>query len=257
VHRLVGRTPLVTLYNEDCLDVLSKIPQGSVDCIITDPPYGINTKSDGTGKINPWGDLCNAALWYREWIRKAQYTLSNDGSLWSFINWRSIPTFIKAACDLDWPIESLAVWNKEWIGPGGTKGLRPSYEMVALWAKEGFAVKDRGIPDIFSARWSGHKPSGHPAEKPEEAIGWILDACQLPPGATILDPFTGSGTTGAVAVKRGFNFIGCEIDPRHFESAKIRIECAKVISGQQSFLSLPNDPDQRARPADDQPKGQP
>jgi site-specific DNA-methyltransferase (adenine-specific) len=211
------------IHNRDAIEVLAEIPSGSIHAIITDPPYSINTKSDGTGKINPWGDLCNAALWYREWIGQCRRVLREDGCLWSFMNWRSLPTFTKASMDLAWPIESLAVWKKEWIGPGGTRGLRPSYELVGLWCMPDFAIKDRGIPDCFSARWSGHKPHGHPAEKPEQAISWILDASALPSGAVVMDPFAGSGTTAAVAVSRGFDFIGCEIDERHWEAACCRM----------------------------------
>ncbi len=211
------------IHNRDCLEIFPTIPDASVDAIITDPPYSINTKSDGMGKINPWGDLCNAALWYREVFGQCRRILKPNGCMWSFLNWRSLPTFQKASMDLSWPIESLAIWRKEWIGPGGTRGLRPSYEMVALWCMPEFSIKDRGIPDIFSARWSGHKPHGHPAEKPEEAISWILDASCIKDGGVIMDPFAGSGTTAAVSVRRGYDFIGCEIDERHYDAACCRM----------------------------------
>jgi DNA modification methylase len=56
-----------TIYEGDCLEILPTLPR--VDAVITDPPYGINTKSDGSGKLSPWGDLCNSAFWYAEWLR--------------------------------------------------------------------------------------------------------------------------------------------------------------------------------------------
>ena len=52
-----------TLHHGDCLEILRSLPSGSVDAVVTDPPYGINTKSDGNGKLNPWADLCNSAFW--------------------------------------------------------------------------------------------------------------------------------------------------------------------------------------------------
>jgi tRNA G10 N-methylase Trm11 len=101
-----------------------------VDAVITDPPYGINTKSDGSGKLSPWGDLCNSAFWYAEWLRLCRGPLAAGkpaGCLWTCLNWRSLVTFQKAALRrLAWAIESLLVWDKKWIGPGGSRGLRPS-----------------------------------------------------------------------------------------------------------------------------------
>src|SRR5690606_2945218 len=47
----------VRLYCGDCLDILPQLPKGCVDAVVTDPPYGINTKSDGNGKLDPWADL--------------------------------------------------------------------------------------------------------------------------------------------------------------------------------------------------------
>lgn len=219
-----------TLYLGDCLEILPTL--GKVDAVVTDPPYGINTKSDGTGKINPWADLCNAALWYREWMglirRMLALNYRQGGCLWTFLNWRSLVTFQKASCDLGWPIESLLVWDKQWIGPGGQRGLRPSYELVALFCEGEFAIQNRGIPDIQAWKWSGHKPSGHPAEKPIEGLQWLVDQSTTP-GALVLDPFMGSGTTGVACVKLGRRFIGIEIDPGYFEIAcqRIRDACAQ------------------------------
>lgn len=220
----------------DCLEIMGKMESASVDLVVTDPPYGINTKSDGNGKLSPWGDLTNAAFWYAAWIGECRRLLKPTGAIWSCLNWRSLVTFQKAACDLGWPIESLLVWDKGWIGPGGPKGLRPSYELVALWAMPEFAIPDRGLPDVQRFKWSGHKPSGHPAEKPRDLMAWIIGHCSAP-GALVLDPFTGSGTTGLAAVDTGRRFIGIEQDPQWRDAAQLRIERASA-SLKQSSLQL-------------------
>lgn len=214
----------VRLYCVDAIEMLRDLPSGSVDAVVTDPPYSINTKSDGDGKLNPWADLCNAALFYREWIGECRRVLRPSGCLWSFLSWRSIPTFQKAACDARWPIESLLVWDKQWIGPGGQSGLRPSYELVALWAMPDFAVPDRGVPDIQRFKWSGLKPTGHPAEKPISLIEWIIRTSGVKPGALICDPFCGSGTTAVAARKLGASFVGSELDSTWAEFAVRRID---------------------------------
>lgn len=217
----------------DAIELLRKMPTASIDIVLCDPPYGINLKSDGDGKLSPWADLCNAAFWYTAWIGECRRVLREDGCLWSFLNWRSLPTFQKAACDLGWPITSLLVWDKEWIGPS-VSGLRPSYEMVALWMMPKFEIVDRGIPDIRRCKWASHKPTGHPAEKPVELLAWLLDASGSDNETVVLDPFCGSGSTGVACRRVGSWFVGCEIDEAWAVRARTR------IAGESSlFAGLP------------------
>lgn len=215
-------SPTVDIARGDCLELMREIPSGSVDMVLCDPPYMINTKSDHTGKVNPWADYCNAAFWYAEWIRQCQRLLKPTGCLWTFLNWRSMVTFQKAACDVGWPIESLLVWDKEWIGPGGTKGLRPSYELVALFAGEKFQLSDRGLYDVQRFKWSSIKPHGHPAEKPEALLRWIIEK-STSKGATVIDIFMGSGSTGAACIQTERKFIGIEIENGYYAVAKKRL----------------------------------
>lgn len=211
--------------NIDCLEGLREIPDKSVDLIVTDPPYGINTKSAmNTGsKLNPWADLCNASFWYTAWMRECQRVLKDDGALWCFINWRGFTTIQKAGLDMAWAIESLLIWDKCWIGPGGKKGLRPCYEMVALFANPNFTIPNRGLPDIQRVKWSSLKPHGHPAEKPEELIRWIIRSSGKKEGCVILDPFMGSGTTACAALREGASFIGFEMDANWKKRADDRV----------------------------------
>jgi site-specific DNA-methyltransferase (adenine-specific) len=214
---------MIELLNGDCLELMKDISEGSVDMVCTDPPYMINTKSTGAGKLNPWGDYCNAAYWYAEWMRQARRLLKPTGCLWSFLNWRSFVTFQKAACDIGWPIESVLVWDKCWIGPGGSKGLRPSYELVALWAMPEFKLENRGLYDIQRFKWSSKKPHGHPAEKPETLLEWIVSE-STKRGDKVLDIFMGSGTTGVACTRTGRDFTGIEMNEEYFNVAKKRIE---------------------------------
>ncbi len=208
----------ITIYHGDCREILPHLPK--VDLVLTDPPYMINTKSDGNGKLSPWADYVNAALWYQAWIGSCRERLNHHGALWSFLNWRSLVTFQKVACDLCWPIESLLVWDKCWIGPGGRKGLRPSYELVALWAMPEFAITDRGLSDIQRWQWSSTKPNGHPAEKPLEAMEWIIKKSEK---ELILDCFMGSGTSLVAAKRLGCRAIGIEMDEVWCEIAAKRL----------------------------------
>lgn len=186
----------------------------------------INTKSTGAGKIDPWADYCNAAFWYAEWMQQARRLLKPTGCLWSFLNWRSFVTFQKASANLGWPMESVLVWDKCWIGPGGKKGLRPSYELVALWAMPEFVIEDRSLADIQRFKWSSVKPHGHPAEKPVELMKWIIEHASHE-GDTVLDIFMGSGATGEASVLTGRNFVGMEMNDHYFDIAAKRIQEAE------------------------------
>lgn len=124
---------------------------------------------------------------------------------------------------------SLAIWDKEWIGPGGHKGLRPSYEVVALFAHDGFTIEDRGVPDIFRFKWHpAMHETDHPAEKPEALLRRLIDLSTKLDG-TVLDPFMGSGTTGVACAKLGRKFIGVEIHEPYFRIACRRI--ADAVNG--------------------------
>ena len=205
----------------DCLDVLPTLPSGSVAHVITDPPYIIGAKSDGQGKLSPWADWTNAAVYFAAWMREVRRV--SRGAFWCFSSWRTLVTLQKAACDLRWPIESLLVWDKDWIGPGGPNGLRPSYELAALWCADDFGLSNRGLPDIVRVPWSSQKPNGHPAEKPEELLRLLVE-WSAKPDDVILDPFMGSATCGVSAIRSGCRYIGIELDAAWAETSRERLE---------------------------------
>lgn len=216
----------VTLYHADALDVLPTLGAGSVDIAVTDPPYIIGAASAGNmrSKTGGWADMMNSATWFTEWYRLVGAVLSDAGSFWSFCNWRTLPVVVKSAMTADLPITSLMVWDKEWIGPGGPRGLRPSYELCALMAKPEFRIPDRGTPDIWRHKTGGYKPTGHPAEKPAALITRILEAAAVPDRGLVLDPFVGSGTTAVAAKGLGLRCIAVEAEERYCEIAARRLQ---------------------------------
>ena len=222
------------------MEVLQTIPASSVDLVVTDPPYILAAGSTlhQTGKIGTWADMMNAAYWYSAWYQQVWRILKPTGSFWTFCNWKTLPVIQKAAFDARIGIQSVLVWDKKWIGPGGHQGLRPRYENVALLAKEKFAIPDRSTTDIWECLWSAIKPSGHPAEKPVDLISQIIRVCELPESAVVLDPFMGSGTSGVSAMECGYDFVGIEQDPQWFSVAETRIKAAQAQG--QRFFTQPN-----------------
>ncbi len=213
-----------TIYLGDALDVLSDMKAGSVDLVVTDPPYVIGAVSAGNigSKAGGWGDMMNSSRWFRDWYVMVRRLLKQDGAMWTFCNWRSLPVVMKAATDAEWSVTSLLVWDKQWIGPGGTVGLRPSYELVALLAMPEFAIPNRGIPDIWQQQWASHKPTGHPAEKPVALLSRIIATSGLKDGV-VLDPFMGSGSTLRAAKDCELRGIGIEAEEKWCEVAKGRL----------------------------------
>lgn len=215
----------VTIYHGDALDVLPTLSASSVRAVVTDPPYVIGAVSAGNmaSKSGGWADMMNSAHWFTAWYREVDRVLHSSGHFWTFANWRTLPVVMRAASDARMPIASLLVWDKEWIGPGGPQGLRPSYEVVAYLPQSAAGIPDRGIPDIWRHKVGSYKEHGHPAEKPEPLVRRILATCDLSPGALVVDPFLGSGTTAVAARALGLRFIGVEDEESWCEVAANRV----------------------------------
>lgn len=221
----------VTIYHGDSMDVLPTIAAGSVHMVCTDPPYVIGAVSSGAlaSKSGGWQDMMNSAGWFTGWYREVDRLLKSTGSFWTFLNWRTLPVVMRAAVDAGLPLTSLAVWDKEWIGPGGSQGLRPSYELIALLAQEGFSVPDRGVADVFRHKVGSYKPNGHPAEKPVPLVRRLIEVAAVPEGGLVLDPFMGSGTAAMACRDLGRRFIGVEAEEKWCELAASRLAQADLF----------------------------
>ena len=215
----------VTIHHGDALELFGDIPDGTVDHVVTDPPYILQAGSSNTvgSKTGGWADMMNASHWFAAWYREASRTIRHDGSLWTFGNWRTLPVMQRAAIDAQLPATSLLIWDKMWIGPAGPQALRSQHELCMLMSKPGFKVKDRGQGAVLSIQASSSKPTGHPAEKPLALLRKIVELTSALPGATILDPFMGSGTTLLAAKEMGIKSIGFEAEERWCEVAAKRL----------------------------------
>jgi len=204
----------------EALEVLAELPPRCCGAIVMDPPFMFTTASAGCGKLNPWADMMNGSLWFKTLLLACE-RICPDGYIWEFCNWRTVATLQKAGFDARIAIESLLIWDKMWIAAGGSRGLHPAYEAVALFLTGNATIVNRGIPDIVRCQWSSHKPNGHPAEKPqwlcERLIEWAGDP------EIIVDPFAGSGSVGAAAKVRGSRYIGIECDEAWATYARARL----------------------------------
>ena len=200
---------MIDLRLGDCLDVLPTLEAGSVDAVVTDPPYNVGLNYASTNDRR-----ADYALWCKAWgnelWRVAQTVSFTPGTpnvhLW---------------LDMRDPDVWLCNWRPN--GAGYSKAGFCHWEPMLVWGP----IQGKRRTDVIRAPIIHDEDAEpHPCPKP---IAWAVQAIELlaPKGGTVLDPFMGSGTTGVACVQTGRSFIGIELDAGYFEIARQRIEAAQ------------------------------
>jgi len=202
----------VQLYLGDCLDVLPTL--GSVDAVITDPPYGMNNNTDYTR----FSGGHRSSIAKRGGGRDYGKPIVGDVGPFDPSPWLGFTRVVLWGCNhyaARLPVGTMLVWIKRNAAAFGS--FLSDAELA--WMKGGHGVycrKDLSMNAIARRR-------AHPNQKPVSLMEWCMDKAGVPIDATVLDPYLGSGTTGVACVKTGRRFIGIEIDEGYFEIAKKRI----------------------------------
>ena len=240
---------MIDLRLGDCLDILPTLEAGSVDAVITDPPYssGGAFRSDrnrstadkyiGSGYVDDSkafdrpdfsGDNKDQRAylhWCAVWLWQCLRMTVRGGVCCMFTDWRQLPTTADAIQAGGWFWRGIAVWDKTEAARPQKGWFRNQCEYI-VWGSHGAMTNDgECLPGVWRQSVLA-EGKHHIAGKPVGIMRQILRIC--PPGGTILDPFMGSGTTGVACVKAGRNFIGIEIDPDYFEIAEKRIAEAQM-----------------------------
>ena len=255
-----SRPDLKPLYDTvligDCLVELGKIPAASVDLIFADPPYNLQlggdlVRPDGSqvdAVDDEWDKFDSLATYDRfthAWLKEAKRILKPNGSIWVIGSYHNIFRVGTALQDNGYWILNDIVWRKANPMPN-FKGTRfTNAHETLIWASMGeksrYTFNYRAMKTLndelqMRSDWlipicGGQerlKKGGtkvHPTQKPEALLYRILLACSNP-GDVILDPFFGTGTTGAVAKRLGRHFIGIEREDDYIAAANERIELA-------------------------------
>lgn len=221
--------------NIDCLEGLKDIPDGSVDVIITDPPYFINMGHAGS-KTNVRGgaseqlntnrcfnDLAICTPFFSQLFREFRRVLKEDGSFYFFTDWRGYAYYFPLL-NAELPVRNMLVWDKK-SGPGSFYSF--AHELLVFGTYKPKTKKGVGTNVLryaaFSsgaARTDGEKV--HPTQKPVELISKLIED-STEPGDVVLDTFMGSGTTAVACIKTGRNYIGFEIDEGYHAIAEQRV----------------------------------
>jgi len=220
----------VQLYHGDCLEIMRQIPDGSVDAVITDPPFAFaGGISNGRSAIASTQFFLH---WWTDVCKHLDRALKPDGEGFSWCDWKTAAVFA-AGFNLGqrytWRVSQMLYHYREMPGQG--RPFRSSVDMIAFL--RGPKSKATRIPNTthnwISKYWYYGKHKYHPAEKDPDIVMQLLGWCS-DEGDTILDPFMGSGTTGVACVKTGRNFIGIEIDKGYYDIAEKRIKEAQMQS---------------------------
>ena len=219
----------IDLRHGDCLEVLKNIPDGSVDLVVTDPPYEIQTSGAGLYKQADKQyvkELCGMKDGFSPAVLDELCRVMKKINIYIFCSQKQIIPLLEYFVNgkgCNWNILS---WHKSNPVPAcGNKYLTDT-EFILFFREKG--VKVHGSFDtkrtyyVTPLNQKDKKLYGHPTCKPEHIVrNLIVNSSQ--PGDVVLDPFMGSGTTGAVAVSEDRKFIGIELDETYFKTAQDRI----------------------------------
>lgn len=251
--------PLDQILVGDCIEMMNRLPERSVDLVFADPPYNLqlggdllrpnNSRVDGVDDDwDRFDDFATYDSFTRDWLKAARRILKDDGALWVIGSYHNIFRVGSILQDLGFWIMNDVIWRKTNPMPNFRGRRFTNAHETLIWCTKGKdqkgysfnydALKSLNDDQQMRSDWLLPLCTGperlkdaegrklHPTQKPEALLYRVLMATTQP-GGVVLDPFFGSGTTGAVARALGRHYIGLERDPAYAVAAEARI--AKVI----------------------------
>lgn len=221
-------------------DVLKKIPNESIDLVVTSPPYNLKNSSGNGMRDGRGGKWSNAQLingykdhsdnmphdeyvaWQRECLSEMMRVIKDDGAIFYNHKWRVQNGLIQDRHDIvdGFPVRQIIIWQRNGgfnFNPGY---FVPTYEVIYMITKPNFKLAKgaNSHGDVWQIGQA--KNIDHPAPFPIELIERVISSTNA---NIILDPFMGSGTTALAAKKLDRNYIGIEISQEYCDYAQKRI----------------------------------
>lgn len=213
----------------DCLECMAEIESGSVDLVLTDPPYGMGFQSNRSKKGPRHAKIASDDAVDARWLNEAFRVLRDGGGLVSFCDWRTSCEWRAHIESEGFVLKSQVIWDRMHHGMGDLSGAFAPQHDVIWYATKGRRTFVSGRPKsiIAAKRPSPSEDNGHPTCKPVALMEELIRAVDDGQTKVVLDPFLGSGSTGVAAMRLGVNLIGCEIDEGYMSIAEERIRNAK------------------------------
>ena len=235
----------------DALQEMKKFPAGSVDLIITSPPYNLKNSTGNGLKNGKCGKWSNAALingystyddnmpydeyikWQRDCLNEMMRLIHDDGAIFYNHKWRVQKGLIQDRHEIieGFPVRQIIIWKRKGginFNPGY---FLPTYEVIYIIAKPRFKLVPHA--NAYGDVWEfpQEMKNKHPAPFPVSLVERIISSTYTD---LILDPFMGSGTTAVAAKNLNRNFIGIEISHEYCEMSKERLSGCQVSKNSQS-----------------------
>jgi len=260
------------LYQGDCKEMMQRLPEAKVDMIFADPPYHLSNNgftcqngqraSVNKGKWDESRGLHEDFAFQQEWMAHCRRLLKPSGTIWVSGSYHSIYTCGFALKDLGFKILNEICWFKPngapnlscryftashetliWAVKEAGKKHTFNYHMMKFgdWHKDDLIKRDskqmRSVWSIGTARGEEKKYGRHPTQKPMSLLKRLILA-STNPDDLIIDPFSGSGTTGLMAYLYGRKYIGFEMNPTYLDLSIRRFEAMKTdILENEEFLA--------------------
>lgn len=227
----------------DIFEVMAQIPDGSVDLVVTSPPYNLKN-STGNGMKDGRGSLWKAAdnglrqgydshgdtmshvdyvQWQRACLREMMRVIPDNGAIFYNHKWRVQDGLLQDRHDIvdGFPVRQIIIWARG-SGLNFNQGyFVPTYEVIYMIAKKKFKLAPKGNAKGDVWRFNAERGNSHPAPFPVELPERIIASTVA---ALVLDPFVGSGSTAIAARRLGRNFIGIDNSPEYCEMAVKRLK---------------------------------
>ena len=201
----------------DCIEVMRQLPAGSIDFILSDPPYLVNHRDrDGRSIQND-----SNADWLKPAFKEAYRVLRPNSFMVTFYGWPKVDRFMDAWRDAGFYAVGHLVFRKSYASKA--RFVRYEHEAAYLLAKGRPALPEKPIADVIDMPYSGNKI--HPTQKPVAALLPLVEAFSQK-GNLVLDPFCGSGSTLVAAQKLNRRYLGIELDTEHHTAARKRLAIA-------------------------------
>ncbi len=226
-----------TVHTGDCLDVLRTIAPGSVDAVVTDPPYGIDFQSARRTESERLDKIANDRTPFIWWLHDAYRITKSGGALLCFCRWDVAEVFRVAIESAGWEIKSQVIWDRIGHGTGDLKAsFGPRHDIIWFAIKGKFAFPWKRPASVIAYERIQGDALVHPNQKPLALMEYL---CRVvcPTGGTVCDPFAGSGATGEGALIAGCNFVGIELSEKYANLARERIAAADPIGVQGNLFA--------------------
>ncbi len=252
--------PVNTILNGDCIEAMNALPAASIDLIFADPPYNLQLRGDlhrpDNSRVDAvdddWDQFSSFKAYdefTRAWLKAARRLLKPDGAIWVIGSYHNIFRVGAALQDEGYWILNDVVWRKSnpmpnfrgkrftnahetMIWASKSEGAKYTFNYEALKAlNDGIQMRSDWVLPICNGGERLKDEAGektHPTQKPQALLHRILVGATKP-GDIVLDPFFGTGTTGAVAKMLGRDWIGIERDEKYRDAAAKRISAVRRL----------------------------